>query len=276
MEQKPWFIYALIDPRTDEIRYIGKTQYQTVEVRFKQHLKDSARGKEYYVYRWMRILQQDGLIPQVCVLESGAGAGVDEAEKKWISWYRPWGRLTNLTDGGDGSSKLFQSEEKRRKISESWKYRVVSEETKRKQSEVRRGKVPKRGEAWRLKVSQMCIERNKQPRSLETRQKTSATMKGRKRGPFTLEHRQNISKGRIGIKMKTPCSAEARAKLSKALTGRIIKPESIAKSLETRKRNGTGGKPHTPESREKIRQGQLAAWARGRNEKAKTEQSLPA
>lgn len=274
MEQKPWFIYALIDPRTDEIRYIGKTQYQTVEVRFKQHLKDSARGKEYYVYRWMRILQQDGLIPQVCVLESGAGAGVDEAEKKWISWYRPWGRLTNLTDGGDGSSKLFQSEEKRRKISESWKYRVVSEETKRKQSEVRRGKVPKRGEAWRLKVSQMCIERNKQPRSLETRQKTSATMKGRKRGPFTLEHRQNISKGRIGIKMKTPRSAEARAKLSKALTGRIIKPESIAKSLETRKRNGTGGKPHTPESREKIRQAQLAAWARGRNEKAKKEQSL--
>lgn len=273
MEQKPWFIYALIDPRTDEIRYIGKTQYQTVEVRFKQHLKDSARGKDYYVYRWMRILQQDGLIPQVCVLESGAGAGVDEAEKKWISWYRPWGRLTNLTDGGDGSSKLFQSEEKRRKISESWKYRVVSEETRRKMSEVRRGKVPKRGEAWRLKASQLCIERNKQPRSAETCQKISAALRGKKRGPLSEEHRRKVSEARRGSKLKVPRSAEACAKISQRMKGRIIKPESIAKAKETRKRNGTGGKPHTPESREKIRQAQLAAWARGRNQKA-TKQPL--
>lgn len=260
MEQKPWFIYALIDPRTSEIRYVGKTQYQTVEVRFKQHLKDSANGKQYRVYRWMRILHNYGLIPTVLVLESGAGAGVDEAEKRWISWYRPWGRLTNLTDGGEGSSKLFQSEEKRRKISESWKYRVVSDVTRKKMSELRKGKPLNHSAESRAKAAERCHELNKRPKSAETRKKIGDASRGRKRPPMPDSQRRKISAARLGKKLTVPRSAETRAKLSLSLKGRVIKPESIVKSLATRKLRGTTGKPHTEESKRKIKESLRRYW----------------
>jgi len=86
------------------------------------------------------------------------------------------------------------------------------------------------------------------PKSLETRQKLSAALKGR---TLTIEHRAAVSRGMQG-KKRGPLSLERRAEISKALTG-------VPHSLERRKKQSLAqtGKlraPHTPEARKKISQ----------------------
>ncbi len=61
-----YFIYALADPRTDEIAYIGITDnpYR----RFKQHVSfDRSQG---FKNEWIRRLQNEMLVPSLKILET--------------------------------------------------------------------------------------------------------------------------------------------------------------------------------------------------------------
>ena len=90
-------IYALSDPETGEIRYIGKAN--DPRARLKSHIRDSRR-RNTPVYCWIRKLQEGGQAPSMAVIEWA----VDwvEAEKRHIAAYRAEGaRLLNLADGGD-------------------------------------------------------------------------------------------------------------------------------------------------------------------------------
>ncbi len=98
IEASEWVIYALCDPRTKDVRYIGKT-INLVE-RFKQHLAASRKGK-LHKDRWIHTLLVLGMIPKVKVLETGNGPGWDEAERSWIAKYRAASdKITNVRDGG--------------------------------------------------------------------------------------------------------------------------------------------------------------------------------
>lgn len=88
-------IYALIDPRTEEVRYIGKAN--SSQKRFAGHLRESRR--KYPVYAWIQSLRAQSLIPRLQVLE--VTDNWIEAEKRWIESHRPSGRLLNVADGGD-------------------------------------------------------------------------------------------------------------------------------------------------------------------------------
>jgi hypothetical protein len=85
------------------------------------------------------------------------------------------GILYNKTDGGEGVSGRIQSDETRKKISDSNKGKrrgkKHSEESKRKISEARKGK----------------------PRSEETKRKMSESTKGRKGKPHSEETKRKIS-----------------------------------------------------------------------------------
>jgi hypothetical protein len=91
------------------------------------------------------------------------------------------GILRNKTDGGEGSSGAIVSEETRRKQSEAMKGKKQSEETRRKKSEAKKGK--KHSEETRRKQSEANKGENhpnygKAP-SEETRRKQSEAKKGK-------------------------------------------------------------------------------------------------
>ena len=109
---RPWLIYVLYDPRTpDEIRYVGKT-HQKPGRRLKRHVSDGRQGKPSHCARWIAQLLGLGLRPTMTVIETGVDDGWKEAERRWIAVYRAQGApLTNITDGGEGTSGWTPSTE---------------------------------------------------------------------------------------------------------------------------------------------------------------------
>lgn len=90
-------IYALRDPATNEVRYIGKANDSMK--RLKTHIRDSRR-RNTPVYSWIKKLASKGLVPTVEVLE--VADSWEEAERNQIKAHRDCGcRLLNLAEGGN-------------------------------------------------------------------------------------------------------------------------------------------------------------------------------
>lgn len=95
-------IYILIDPVTQEVRYVGKAN--NVSQRYKAHL-NRARKHQVHKLNWINSLKNKGLKP---ILELIDIVPIDEWvfwETYWISQFKSWGfNLINYTNGGDGST----------------------------------------------------------------------------------------------------------------------------------------------------------------------------
>lgn len=115
-----FLIYALTDPRTDEVRYIGKSTSGLK--RPKEHLRPTQLKPNTHKTRWIRQLLTQGLKPKIQILEEfSTGDDLNYAECFWIAQGRglEW-KLTNATKGGDGQSKGYApSEETRAKMREA-------------------------------------------------------------------------------------------------------------------------------------------------------------
>lgn len=133
---KTTFVYGLIDPTTQELRYVGKT-VKPIGYRLSDHISKARRGGATYRCNWVRGLLCDGLRPEVFLIETvDAGDDWRESESFWIAYYRSIGaRLTNLTQGGDGTVgyshsaplKIAQSEYKIKLYNdEPWRRRQVA------------------------------------------------------------------------------------------------------------------------------------------------------
>lgn len=93
-----FLVYGLIDPRFGTFRYIGKSSSGMSRPR--AHARLAKRGHRGYVYNWIRSLLALDLTYEIVVLERCAADSLDACEIKWIAWYRPFGWLTNISDGG--------------------------------------------------------------------------------------------------------------------------------------------------------------------------------
>jgi hypothetical protein len=110
-----WFIYVLKNPRTQEVRYVGKTGI-SAETRLGQHVTEAIRTQKSYRNRGILSLVSIGLIPLIEVIETGSGHGWGESEKRWIRFYRERGaRLWNTGHGGEGNIVGFGTPERRSK-----------------------------------------------------------------------------------------------------------------------------------------------------------------
>ena len=96
----PAAIYALTDPRTGEIRYIGKANDPAK--RLKNHLYASKKGR-LPVNHWIRKLIKEGNIPQMVVLEWTDSW--EDREIACIAQHRSSGNLLNICEGGMGEAK---------------------------------------------------------------------------------------------------------------------------------------------------------------------------
>jgi hypothetical protein len=132
-------IYILIDPITNEIRYVGKAN--NVKERFKNH-KNRCRDTNTYKRHWINKLRLKGLYPELEVIDIVPISEWHYWEKFWISYFKSIGcRLTNTTSGGDGS--VCGNKTSFKPGHTPWnKGYSPSEETKLKISNALKGNVP--------------------------------------------------------------------------------------------------------------------------------------
>ena len=115
------YVYGLIDPRDDEIKYIGQTKFN-LDKRYKEHLRNCkyTQTKNHNVYRWINELLEINQIPIIGVIEKVEFLKLDEREKYWINMYSK--TIKNMTIGGTGikyKKKRSFSKEHRKKIGDS-------------------------------------------------------------------------------------------------------------------------------------------------------------
>jgi len=161
------FIYALIDPISQDVRYVGKSDdpWNRLHIGNKIHIAHLKDASHTHKAHWIQSLKRKNLVPILVILEQCKKDVWQEREKDWIVFYRKLGyKLTNGTDGGDGSVGHHLSEEAKIKIKEAsikrWENQelkakmikklsqtkkaaniTLSEETKRLMSESHKGKV---------------------------------------------------------------------------------------------------------------------------------------
>lgn len=119
------YIYGLVDPSTDSIRYVGVTD--TPKERMQAHLNDKGTTHKC---RWVSKLLRNGLTPIMEVLDEVKRDDWQFWEQWCIELFRSWGvKLTNGDNGGLGKNRY--SPELRRKISNTLKGRIFPEKRKR-------------------------------------------------------------------------------------------------------------------------------------------------
>lgn len=109
---KPRYVYALIDPRYDEVRYVGtstepwaRVYLPYVENRpWQSHVAQALAGGKSHKDFWIQGLAADGMLPTMAILEWGVWSIESCAEREiwWIAFHRRLGaKLTNQSDGGE-------------------------------------------------------------------------------------------------------------------------------------------------------------------------------
>jgi len=215
---KKCLVYALIDPTTDHIRYIGKSTSGLARPKAHAYPSKNAIDQTHRGH-WIRSLLAQGLIYRIEVLEEcDSPDAVAKAECAWIARKRAEGcPLTNATDGGEGCVGRRLSDETRRKIGLANAARLNTPEARAKGAATRRG-VPLDPER-----SKKLHEGNKgRKRTPEHCQRQSERQKDQRLPDAAYVATVERSKGK-------PIPADVRAKMSASLRGRVFTPEHRAK-----------------------------------------------
>ena len=147
---KTTFIYILIDPETNYVRYVGKSN--SPNDRYRVHL--TRNNNKSYKTNWIQSLIKKKLKPILCIIDE---VNIEEWvfwETYWISQFKSWGfNLTNCTIGGDGctSTNLTSFKNNHKPWNKgitgyntSKKGRPLPQETKQKISNTLKGKPSKK------------------------------------------------------------------------------------------------------------------------------------
>lgn len=250
LTQRQWSIYALHDPRTYALRYIGWAY--DPERRLRDHLKCAPKERSYKA-NWLRQIIALGSVPMLSILQTGMH-GWAEAEKDWIAYFRRMGApLTNLTDGGDGMPGYRWTEEQLQRL----RNRVITSQHRENIAKARRGKPlskahrdtlsakrkgqpltePQRQRLIASHAGKPLSEAHKnairttltgRTFSVETLRKMSAAQKNRQRRSLSPEHRAKLAAAKLG-KPGTPWTAEHRSKVK--ATKDKQRRENIKKAL---------------------------------------------
>ena len=254
-------IYALVSSeRPADIRYIGKTIH-TLRWRLACHIREAIKLQiKNHRCNWIRKSLGDGFAIQIILLDEAVGDGCKE-EISWIKHGKERGwKLTNNTDGGDGTPGRITTPETREKIRIAVKRYFESPDARKKAS---------------------ISARNKPPDTLETKEKKRIASEKRWASPEYKKRQQLVlyspevkTRRSAAIKQYYE-SAEAREKASIAAKQRDLRsPElktirsvSLKKyyeSAEAREKASIAAlnkPPDTLETRERKRIASQKRWA---------------
>ncbi len=181
-EERIFSVYALKEPESDIVRYIGYTG-KSIEYRLRRHLDGGKTRKD----NWIKSLKNKGLRPSIELLDDNLL--YEEAIQKEIDYIKLFlsagARLTNLTIGGDGMRLGYMSDEVRKKIGNAHRGKKYNEETLKKMSEGQKGRI-----AWNKGTKGVCKAWNKGIKS-----NAPSPRKGKQ---FSKEVREKMSKARMG------------------------------------------------------------------------------
>lgn len=146
MSQKRYKIYVLIDPRDNEIRYVGLTK-RSLNERLTGHicsskkLKNSKTSHRVHKADWINLLIENEYRPIIQLIEKGLNKeNVHSREEYWIEYYLNKGcRLINATPGGEGIRDFKHSDKTKALLKEKLTGRKLSSEHKKNISEARKG-----------------------------------------------------------------------------------------------------------------------------------------
>lgn len=195
-------IYALSDPFTGFVRYVGKSNNS--RKRFSRHLNEATN---HHKSLWIKSIRNKGQRPILDILEATCVSSEEEwyeLERWWISYMKFLGcPLTNLDSGGVRDKRI--SEDTKTKISNTKKgKRIHSEEHKRALSEFFKS-IPRTPE-WRLKIS-MALRGRKIPENART-----ALIKYHTGRPKPESERKKLSESLLRPGMKEKLGAHFRGK----------------------------------------------------------------
>lgn len=122
------FFYTLSDPKTGEIKYVGKT-WTSINKRIAGHVSEAKRSvskfelgiskrKPSKLYLWINNLTKKGLKPKIDFLFEGDRDKWQVTEKELIIKFKKNGlNLVNTSSGGYGCAGIKRPEHVKRKIS---------------------------------------------------------------------------------------------------------------------------------------------------------------
>lgn len=239
---RPWLIYALVDPRTDEVRYIGAT---CRAVRLAEHLHSAKRHKTHKA-RWIAGLLEVGMPPVMVALERCAAADWVSCERFWIRAFRQLGaRLTNHTDGGEGASGVVPGAATRAKLAEL----ARQNHTGRKRSPESRARMSAARRRYLDQLKELGIIIRMPPKTPEVLQRMSEAQRGKKASEETRR--------KLSISARERATPERRARWAAAARAR----SSEWKAWFAKNQNGV---PKSPEHKAKIAAATRGVRKRGR------------
>jgi predicted GIY-YIG superfamily endonuclease len=209
------YIYILIDPLNNEVRYVGKSN--DPKKRYLAH-NNKSKDKNTHKRNWINKLRLKGLYPEMEVIDKVLKSEWHYWEKWWIMYFKFIGaNLINQTFGGDGLTFGNQTsfrkgckptftgadltEEQRDKIRKAMLGKPVSEETRKKLSKANKGKIGK-------------------PHTKETIEIIKHTFFKKGHVPWHKGTKGVYKSSRKGV----PLSDSIKLKISNTLKGRATKP----------------------------------------------------
>jgi hypothetical protein len=244
-----WTVYALRDPATGKVRYIGWTS-KSLGSRLACHIHEASTeiGVHTHKVRWIRTLISCGARPLIEALESGTGDTWSEAERKWIASFRAQGvDLTNGSDGGEGNLGYNASAETRAKLSIANKGRKLNLTPEQRAKRSAFSKAINTGRKMpREAVERRAAKQRGKPRPPEVIEKWHAAIKGRK---LSQQEREVIRTRQTG---KT-ATAETRKKMSDSHKGKV---PNWTDEGRTRMIAASKNRSLSPEQRRRISEGQ--------------------
>ncbi len=211
------FIYSLEDPKTKEIRYVGKT-IQKLEKRLTAHIYESKHRRNYKC-NWIKKLNKNGDIPVIKFIDIVSDDDWEFWEMYWIEQFTAWGfNLVNETPGGEGYRHSEETKEKIKKANSGKNHYFYgknhSEESKKKISISlggnQRAKGFKHSDEMRKKVSEKGRERYKI-------------------NPMTEEHKKKIADSNRLVKSTTEAKEKVSERMKKYCKNN---PEKIDKRIK--------------------------------------------
>jgi len=198
------YIYGLIDPITNKLRYIGKSI--SPKIRLRKHISERHKH-DSYKDRWIRKVLLCNAKPELIIIDIVPSSEWQFWEKFYISYFKGLAvKLTNTTEGGDQPP--------------STKGRKHTKKSKQKMSDSKKGKpIP-----WL---------NNGKERTKKHRDNLSKSLKGRispnKGKIYSDEHRKKLSEIHKGLNSGEKHglygkhrSEETKKKISEQLTLKIV------------------------------------------------------
>lgn len=217
------FIYILIDPQTNEIRYVGKTKHPLAQ-RLSEHCSHAMTSKKRNKrLNWIRSVLRKGYVPIMELVQEVPESIWGQAEKYWVAYYGAIGcDLTNGTEGGEGPDSHTEAD--RAKQSRAQTGRQDSPETRAKKAAHLRRVAPTPGYTLNLSDEERAARSERAQGNQHGVGNKSRTGQKRSAEEVDKQRQKMVGKER---------SSATRAKISTALTGKPKSPESVAKMRES-------------------------------------------